>query len=101
MSILGKFAYAAVFDQQDAVSCLCQPVIVRDHDKRHTDVPVHLAHQGEDGLTGPAVEVACWLIGQDDAGCISEGTHDGAALVLTAAHGIWMIFQAVSQADAL
>ena len=94
--ILGEFAYAAVFDQQNAVSCLCQPVIVRDHDERYANLAVHLAHQHENVLTGPAIEVASRFVGQDDPRRISEGAHDGAALILAAAHGVGMILQPVS-----
>ena len=100
-NILREFADAAVFDQQNAVSRLCQPVIVRDHDEGHADLAVHLAHQGENVLTGPAIEVASRFVGQDDPRRIGEGAHDGTALVLAAAHGVGMILQAVSQTDAL
>ncbi len=96
-----KLAYVAVFDQQYAVSRLSQSIVMRDHDEGHADLAVHLAHQGEDVLTGPAIEVTSRFVGQDDPRRIGQGAHDGTALVLAAAHGVGMILQAVPQTDAL
>lgn len=56
----------SVFDQQDAVGCLSESVVVRDHYKGHAAFAIHFAHQGEDFFAGTTVEITGELVGQHD-----------------------------------
>ena len=87
---------------------------MRNHDDSQPFALVQVAEQLDDANTGFGVEVAGWLVGEQDARLIDEGASDGGALHLSAgqlarpmprampqAHAIEQFFRTLAEPSAL
>jgi hypothetical protein len=50
-------------------------------------------------LACPGIEVASWLVGEEDGGIVDEGARDGHPLPLTARKLVGLVVHAVLQPD--
>ena len=93
--------YPPVLDHQDAICFLSETIVVCDHDEGDSIFAVHLSHDIEDLITGPAIEVACWFISENNLRLIGKRPDNGAALILAAAHRIRTLVKLFAQTDPL
>src|SRR5215469_12181441 len=63
MLALIDFAHPSVLDHQNAIGFLRQPIVMGHHDERDSVLPIHLAHDIEDLVSGAAVEVPGRFVG--------------------------------------
>src|SRR5690606_16862556 len=87
--------------QKYSIRRLRQSVVVGDHHESDTALLVHFAHQFENLLSRPAVEIARGLIGQNDLRRVRHRPDDRTALILSAAHLVRMFVYLVPEADAV
>ena len=73
--------------------------IVRDHHQGCAQFALQIQHQIQNHLRIFAVEIACWLIGQQAFGLGHQGTGDGGTLALTTRQFGWAMVYATAQAD--
>src|SRR4051794_31504243 len=86
-----------VGQEDDAVGVARRDRIVGDHHDRLAELAHGAAHEVEDLRTGPAVEVARRLVGEDDRRLAGERTSHGDALLLTTAELARAVTQPVAQ----
>jgi hypothetical protein len=89
----------AVAYPHDAVGDVEHFEVVRGGDNRHAALFVEPFEQFDDLLACFEVEVACWLVGEDDGGVVGEGARDGDALLLSARQFGRLVVQASAQPD--
>src|SRR5262245_46794963 len=65
---LVHLVHKPIFDHQDTVRFLGQAIVVRHHDERDPILTVHLAHDGEDLIARPAIEIPRRLVGRTTLG---------------------------------
>src|SRR5262245_2072937 len=71
---------------------------MRNHDDRAT-IPVNVFEQGQDLVTGVAVQSASWLVGQDESRIVHHCAGNDDPLLLSPGELIWPVMSAVGQSD--
>src|SRR5262245_36979699 len=90
----------AVAQADDALRVAGQREVVCDENDRRLRLAVERLEQGNDARAGFAVEVAGWLIGEEDARSVRERACDCDALLLTAGQLSRKMVEAVTESDA-
>ena len=100
VQVLFDGAYHAVLDVDNLVRLVGHTAFVGHDDDGHARLVEVLQdlHHFDRGL---AIEGSCWLVGQDDLRTGDEGTGDGHALLLSAAHLVGHVVGPVLQAQAV
>ena len=75
-----------VLEAHDAIGSGCHVLVVGDHDDGRARLVTDLFEEVDDRGASGAIEVARWLVGQQQFGGVEQGSGDGGTLHLPAAH---------------
>jgi hypothetical protein len=89
----------AIFHLDQAICHGRDVRVVCDHDDGHTFLAIELAEQLHHFGAALAVQIACRLVGQNQAGTIDEGASDRYALLLASAELPWPMAGSMRQPD--